>query len=99
MEVIKEGTSATIKPGVKLNASRQQEIKTVMEELQREGFLFIILDFAMVEAIDKQVLYYFLVFQKKFKESGGEVLIKNAVNPRVKHILEMIQLAKVIPVK
>lgn len=78
------------------NVSRLDE---ALQSLYEEGCPVIRLDCVNLEMIDSAGLGSFVLYQKKMKERGGELIIVNVINDYIQHLFDVIELNRVITIE
>ncbi len=74
-----------------------EKLKFVLEGLYNENKCStVILDFENVAIIDSCGLSTILVYQKKFKERNGCMIIRNITSKHLKKMFDLIQLDRII---
>ncbi len=82
-----------------INLTNASEFKTVLQSLYDQGTRVIQLDCTRLEMIDSAGLGSLVLFQKKLKERGGELKLINVNEGYIKHLLDMINLQRVISIE
>ena len=75
------------------------EFKQALKSLYEQGYNTIKVDCTNLEMIDSAGLGSLVLFQKKFKERGGELKLVNVCTSYIKHLLHMIDLERVISIE
>lgn len=87
---------AVIYLGEKINIVNSPELKKKMQELFDQEVKLLFVDFTDTKMIDSSCLGKILMFQKKLKETGGELVIRNVTSEYIRKMFYSIQLNKVI---
>ena len=74
------------------------ELKNMLQDLCDENYTMVAVDFSKTKMIDSSCLGRLLMFQKKLKENGGELVITNVASRYIKKMFDLIQLRKVISI-
>lgn len=91
--------SAVIKSKGRIDLSNSHLLEENLQALFDEGVKAVELDFSRVTGIDSSGLGKLLLFQKKFKECGGQFRIKNVTSKYIRKLFKMIHLYKVIDIE
>ncbi|MEW5921602.1 MAG: STAS domain-containing protein [Bacillota bacterium] len=75
------------------------EFKQGLQSLYDQGCGVIMLDCSHLQMIDNAGLGSLVLFQKKLKERGGELRLVKVTHPYIKHLFQMIDLARVIHIE
>ncbi|MEC9490703.1 MAG: STAS domain-containing protein [Halanaerobiales bacterium] len=94
-----DSSKVVISPQGDIDFSNSQQLKEVLLQVFEQDFKQVILDFSEVESIDSSGLGKLLLFQKKLKEKGGTLIIRNVKSDYIKNMFEMIHLNKVIEIE
>ncbi len=73
----------------------KQDLKTLFEQ----DYNTINVDCSNLEMIDSAGLGSLVFFQKRLRDRGGELKLVNVTNDYIKHLFEMIDLARVISIE
>ncbi len=82
----------------RINISNSGELKNVLQDLCDENYKTVAIDFTETKMIDSSCLGRLLMFQKKFRENNGELVITNVTSDYIKKMFKMIHLNKVISI-
>lgn len=74
------------------------EFKQVLQTLYEQGCSIIDVNCTHLQMIDSAGLGSLILYQKYFKERGGELRLVNVPNNYIKHLFNMIELQKVISI-
>ena len=75
------------------------EFKKALKALYEEGCNNINIDCSNLGMIDSAGIGILALYQKRLKERGGELKLVNVTNDYIKHLFEMIDLARVISIE
>ena len=92
-----EGYASIILPEV-IDLINAPEFKKVLKSLYEQNYNMINVDCSQLEMIDSAGLGSLVLFQKRLKDRGGELKLINVTNDYIKHLFEMIDLARVISI-
>ena len=70
----------------------------IMQDLYYKGYKRVVLDFTDLRRIDTRGLSSLLIYQKKFKDRGGEIVISNLKNKNIREKFRLIELRRVITI-
>ena len=93
------GQVATVYLGEKVNIANSVALKNVLQDLHSENYKTVNIDFLETKIIDSSCLGKLLMFQKKFKENEGELIITNVTSGYIKKMFALIHLHKVINIE
>ena len=75
------------------------KFKQALKMLHEEDYNTINVDCSYLEMIDSAGLGSLVFFQKKLRDRGGELKLVNVTNDYIKHLFEVIDLARVISIE
>ncbi len=75
------------------------EFKKALKSLYDQEYNTIKVDCGQLEMIDSAGIGSLALYQKRLKERGGELKLVNVTNNYIKHLFEMIDLARVISIE
>lgn len=81
-----------------LNMETSRELKRELTDILNRGLKQVALDFSATESVDSSGLGKLLLFNEKFKDSGGNFRISNVTNPEVAQLFRLINLEKFITI-
>ena len=93
-----EGYANIILPEV-IDLTTAPEFKKVLSSLYDQGCYSINIDCRHLEMIDSAGIGSLALFQKRFKERGGELRLVNVTGSYIKHLFDMIDLRRVIRIE
>ncbi len=93
-----EGYARIILPEV-IDLINAPEFKKALKSLNEQDYKMINVDCGKLEMIDSAGIGSLVFFQKKLKDRGGELKLINVTNDYIKHLFEMIDLARVISIE
>lgn len=93
-----EGDPTMIFPEI-FDGKVSEIFKEDLMTLSNQGHLDIIIDFSKTTMIDISALGKLMVSQKRLKNRGGELRIKNVVNHQIQDLFRAIKLNEVIPIE
>lgn len=99
MRVDMQGGHPVVSPGERIDISNSEELKQVLLSLFQQGHQFITLDFEGVDMIDSSGVGKLLLFQKKLRESGGQLKIKNVTSGKIQKLFNILHLEKAITIE
>lgn len=99
MDIQVKGKQAIVLVERKIDLSNTKELKEELLELLEQGVTHVILNFQNAEMIDSSGLGKILLFQKRLKESGGNLKIININSDYISKMFKMIHLDKVIDIE
>jgi anti-sigma B factor antagonist len=94
----KTAQEAIIHLSEKIDISNSSELKDLLQGLYDENYKMITVDFSKTGMIDSSCLGKLLMFQKKFKENGGGLIIINVTSDYIRKMFVQIHLHKVIDI-
>lgn len=75
------------------------EFEEALESLYQKEFNTILVDCKHLAMIDSAGLGRLVLYQKKLKERGAQLQIIHVTNDYIKHLFDMIELNRFIPIK
>lgn len=99
MQVENHGSYANILLPEVIDLTKAPEFKKVLKALMEQECYNINVDCSRLEMIDSAGLGSLVLFQKRFKERGGELKLVNVSNEYIKHLFDMIDLRRVISIE
>lgn len=99
LDIEYSGDSPTIIIPEHLDASNAIQFKETLVSLVNNGFMFVTIDFAHTVLVDVQGLGKLLISQKKLKNKGGGLQIKNLDHKTVRSLFEAIHINEVISIE
>jgi len=99
MKVEKVGNEHIVYPEGRIDIASATEFQDTIISLIDEGAMRIVLDFSKVTGLDSSGLGKLLLLQKRVKEKGGKIVIKNVASDFVKKMFTLVHLDRVIEIK
>lgn len=75
------------------------DFEKALQSLYEEGSGTVLVDCGALAMIDSAGLGRLVLYQKRLKENGRELQITNVNNDYIKHLFDMIQLHRFIPIQ
>lgn len=82
-----------------LNMENSHELKKELAGILEQGIKRVELDFSTTESIDSSGLGKLLLFNEKFRETGGEFKLTKVVHPNIAELFKLISLEKYISIE
>ena len=92
------GQEATVYLVEKISLANSDKLKNTLQSLYDNNYKLVKLDFSKTKMIDSSCLGKLLLFQKKYKENNGELVIINVSNDYIRKMFDLIHLHKVISI-
>ncbi len=99
MRIETEGKMKVAYPKGRIDIATANEFKENISKLIDGGENNICLDFSDVSGLDSSGLGKLLLFQKRLKENGGKLSIRNVNSEYVKKIFTLVHLNRVIDIR
>lgn len=99
MNVEYSGKIPVIEMPERVDLTNSHLLKETLFFLYEEGFTEIQLDFSKLESLDSTGLGQLIIFQKKLKERGGNLSIKNVSSESIQDLFQSIDLHKVMDIQ
>lgn len=88
-----------VKPPDRIDLTNSNAFKDALQSVYNEGHIIVEIDFSDLYFIDSAGLAQLIVFQKKFKDKGGELKIINMNHSYIKRLFKRIELHTVINIE
>ena len=99
MEVKRHDEYATVELPAVIDLTSAPGFKQALKSLYDQDYAKIYVDCSRLEMIDSAGIGSLALFQKRFKERGGELRLVNVNNTYIKHLFDMIDLQRVIRIE
>lgn len=98
MDVEYSGNIPVIRLPERVDLTNSHLLKETLFFLYDKGYYAIQLDFSRLQSLDSTGLGQLIIFQKKLKEQGGNLQIKNVVFKNIMDLFYSIDLHKVMDI-
>lgn len=92
-------TKVILSPKGDINFANSESLKNALNEVYKDNYKEVIIDFVDVENIDSEGLGRLLLFHKKLKEEQGILIIRNIESDYIKKMFKTINLGQVIKIE
>lgn len=86
-------------PPDRVDLTNSHSFKEALQEVYDKGYKIVQVDFSNLYFIDSAGLAQLIVYQKKYKEKGGELKIINMKHAYIRRLFERIDLHTVINIE